>query len=234
VDDLKKHAEENAALAREVVESIKQYASIVQNIGSDMELMTDKMNDISESSERISSVSDIIENIAFQTNILALNAAVEAAHAGVHGKGFAVVADEVRPLSSKSAAAARETADLIRSGIENVRTGNKIVEDAAAGMKRIKDISILNEERMSKLNEASAHQSVAIGEISNSINQIALIVQTNSALAEESASSALEMSEQSHELDTLVDFYTIESTGKPDGQSAPKSAPTGFGNAPVN
>ncbi|MDR1042884.1 MAG: methyl-accepting chemotaxis protein, partial [Clostridiales Family XIII bacterium] len=81
VDDLKQHAEDNAALAREVVDSIKQYASIVQNIGTDMELMTDKMNDISESSERISSVSDIIENIAFQTNILALNAAVEAAHA---------------------------------------------------------------------------------------------------------------------------------------------------------
>jgi methyl-accepting chemotaxis protein len=210
VDDLKRHAEENAALAREVVDSIKQYASIVQNIGNDMELMTDKMNDISESSERISSVSDIIENIAFQTNILALNAAVEAAHAGAHGKGFAVVADEVRQLSSKSAAAARETADLIRSGIENVRTGNKIVEDASAGMTQIKDISVLNEERMSKLNEASAHQSAAIGEISNSINQISLIVQTNSALAEESASSALEMSEQSHALDTLVDFYTIE------------------------
>jgi methyl-accepting chemotaxis protein len=210
VDDLKKHAEENAALAREVVDSIKQYSSIVQNIGTDMALMTDKMNDISESSERISSVSDIIENIAFQTNILALNAAVEAAHAGSHGKGFAVVADEVRQLSSKSAAAARETADLIRSGIENVRTGNKIVENAAKGMKQIQDISVLNENRMSQLNEASAHQSAAIGEISNSINQIALIVQTNSALAEESASSALEMSEQSHALDALVDFYTIE------------------------
>jgi methyl-accepting chemotaxis protein len=165
---------------------------------------------------RISSVSDIIENIAFQTNILALNAAVEAAHAGSHGKGFAVVADEVRQLSSKSAAAARETTDLIRSGLENVRTGNRIVEDAAAGMKQIKDISVLNEERMSRLNEASAHQSAAIGEISNSINQISLIVQTNSALAEESASSALEMSSQSHELDTLVDFYTIDAPENPE------------------
>jgi methyl-accepting chemotaxis protein len=221
VGDLKQHAEENAALAREVVDSIKEYASIVQNIGTDMELMTDKMNDISESSERISSVSDIIENIAFQTNILALNAAVEAAHAGVHGKGFAVVADEVRQLSSKSAAAARETADLIRSGMENVKTGNKIVEDAAAGMKQIKEISLQNETRMSQLNEASAHQSVAIGEISSSINQIALIVQTNSALAEESASSALEMSEQSHALDALVDFYTIESSEERDQQPAP-------------
>ncbi|MDR2162894.1 MAG: methyl-accepting chemotaxis protein [Clostridiales Family XIII bacterium] len=210
VEDLKKHAENNAALAYEVVESIKQYSAIVNTIGTDMKLMTDKMNDISESSMRISSVSDIIENIAFQTNILALNAAVEAARAGHHGRGFAVVADEVRELSSKSATAAREAADLIKSAIENVNIGNKIVEDAASGMAQIEEIAVENEKRMVKLNEVSMGQSLAISEMSSSINQIAQIVQANSALAEESASASQELSAQSRALDSLVSCYTID------------------------
>jgi methyl-accepting chemotaxis protein len=218
VDELRQHAEDNAALAREVVESIKEYSTIVHDIGIDMKLMTDKMNDISESSLRISSVSDIIENIAFQTNILALNAAVEAARAGHHGRGFAVVADEVRELSSKSAAAARETADLIKQGIENVKIGNKIAEDAATGMAQIEGIAAENEKRMSKLSEASIGQSVAIGEISSSINQISQIVQANSALAEESASASHELSAQSKLLDSLVDSYTIDAAE----QAAPR------------
>jgi methyl-accepting chemotaxis protein len=210
VDELRQHAEDNAALAREVVESIKEYSTIVHDIGADMKLMTDKMNDISESSQRISSVSDVIENIAFQTNILALNAAVEAARAGHHGRGFAVVADEVRQLSLKSAEAARETADLIKLGIENVKIGNKIAEGAASGMAQIESIASENEKRMSKLSEASIGQSVAIGEMSDGINQISQIVQANSALAEESASASMELSSQSKLLDSLVDFYRIE------------------------
>jgi methyl-accepting chemotaxis protein len=215
VNDLKNHADDNAVLAREVVESIKQYSSIVQSIGADMKLMTDKMNDISESSTRVSSVSDIVENIAFQTNILALNAAVEAARAGHHGRGFAVVADEVRQLSSKSADAAHEAAELIKSAIENVNIGNKIAEDAASGMTQIEKIASENENRMSKLSEASIGQSRAISEVSSSINQISQIVQANSALAEESASASQELSMQSKILNSLVEFYTIESKTAP-------------------
>jgi methyl-accepting chemotaxis protein len=215
VNDLKNHADDNAVLAREVVESIRQYSSIVQSIGADMKLMTDKMNDISESSMRVSSVSDIVENIAFQTNILALNAAVEAARAGHHGRGFAVVAGEVRQLSSKSADAAREAAELIKSAIENVNIGNKIAEDAASGMAQIRKIASENEKRMSTLSEASIGQSRAISEISSSINQISQIVQSNSALAEESASASQELSMQSKILDSLVAFYTIESKTAP-------------------
>jgi methyl-accepting chemotaxis protein len=210
IEDLKKHAEGNSALAQDVVNSIKEYSSIVSNIGSDMKLMTDKMNDISVSSMRISSVSDIIENIAFQTNILALNAAVEAARAGHHGRGFAVVADEVRELSSKSATAAREAADLIKSAIENVKIGNKIAEDAASGMAKVESIAEENVQRMSQLGKASIDQSRTIGEISSSINQISQIVQANSALAEESASASQELSAQSKALDALVSHYTIE------------------------
>jgi methyl-accepting chemotaxis protein len=210
VENLKQHAEDNARLANESMESIRKYSAIVKTVGNDMKLMTEKMNDMSESAMRISSVSDIIESIAFQTNILALNAAVEAARAGQHGRGFAVVADEVRELSAKSAAAARETSDLIKSDLENVKTGNQIVEDAASGMANIESIAAENERRMSSLSASSVRQSLSISEISKSINQIAQIVQANSALAEESAASAQELKAQSHDLDAVVNFYTIE------------------------
>jgi methyl-accepting chemotaxis protein len=209
IDTLTVKTHENSDLAREVVEAIKQYSTIVRTIGSDLKRMTVTMSDITESARRISSVSDIIESIAFQTNILALNAAVEAARAGMQGKGFAVVADEVRELSSKSADAARETAELIKADLENVGIGNKIIEDAAAGMAEVERIAAENGQRLVKLEQSSAEQSKSVAEISRSINQISQIVQANSALAEESAASAQELSSQSVQLDELSKNFRI-------------------------
>jgi methyl-accepting chemotaxis protein len=210
IEGLQEKARANADKAREVIDSIQSYSTIVQAIGQDMSKMTLTMNDITESARRISTVSDVIESIAFQTNILALNAAVEAARAGAHGKGFAVVADEVRELSSKSAGAARETAELIKADLANVAIGNKIAEDAAAGMANIERIAAENEVRMTELSRSSIEQSDAINEISTGIGQISMIIQSNSALAEESAASAEQLSDQAGHLDGLMEFYTIE------------------------
>lgn len=75
--------------------------------------MTQKMRVINDTANRMSDIINIIDSIAFQTNILALNAAVEAARAGEHGRGFAVVAGEVRQLAQKSASSASEIRNLI-------------------------------------------------------------------------------------------------------------------------
>jgi methyl-accepting chemotaxis protein len=187
-----------------------QYSELLTEIGTDMNQMTKTMNDIRNSANSISSVSDVIESIAFQTNILALNAAVEAARAGQHGKGFAVVADEVRELSNKSAESARKTSELIEIDIRNVEFGSKIVENATATMSKIKQLSSDNVVKLNDLGQLIHEQSTTVDDISQNIDQVTQIVNTNSALAEESAASAAQLENQAKLLDTLSATYKIE------------------------
>ncbi|MWT08853.1 methyl-accepting chemotaxis protein, partial [Escherichia coli] len=106
-------------------------AAVVKNNGEMMKQVTSKMRLINETSNRISDIIDLIDAIAFQTNILALNAAVEAARAGEHGRGFAVVAGEVRQLAQKSATSASEIRQLIESSTSQTQDGMNLVEKAS-------------------------------------------------------------------------------------------------------
>lgn len=200
----------NANKAKDLTENVKGKAV---NGNIQMQEMLKAMAEINDSSNNISKIIKVIDEIAFQTNILALNAAVEAARAGQHGKGFAVVAEEVRNLAARSANAAKETTIMIEGSIEKVDTGTKIANDTAYALNEIVDGVSEAAILVGEIANASNEQASGIMQVNLAITQVAQVVQTNSATSEESAAASEELSSQAELLKDLVSEFKLRKVG---------------------
>lgn len=216
--------EETASSMEEITTAVKQnaqHAQVANNLVNSAksvaikggEVITDVMNtieDINESSKKITEIISVIDGIAFQTNILALNASVEAARAGEQGRGFAVVASEVRNLAQRSAQAAKEIKNLINSSVEKVQMGSTMADKAGKTMEEIiQSITSVNDV-VNEISASSQNQYHEIEQINEAISQMDRITQENSALVEEAAAATDSMREQAVALTQAVSVFKVK------------------------
>lgn len=175
----------------------------------DIKNLNAAMERINETSKEIANIITAIEDIASQTNLLSLNASIEAARAGEAGKGFAVVADQIGKLAADSAASAVDTKRLIENAISEIENGNEItVRTTKAIESVIQGIAILAEST-NEISEMSMSQAEAMKQLEIGVEQIAEVIQNNSAAAEETSATSEELSAQSDNLEQLLGEFKI-------------------------
>ncbi len=235
IANISQQVKDTAENARDAKNQSNMAGDEVERCNSQMRDMMNAMDEITRSSNEIGKIIKTIEDIAFQTNILALNAAVEAARAGEAGKGFAVVAEEVRSLASKSAAASKDTADLIESSIEAVSRGTEIANATAESLVKVVGDVRTAAGTVDKIADAAEEQADAVEQVTVGVDQISSVVQTNSATSEQSAAASAELSNQAEVLKGLVAKFKLRAEyamGTSSSAASYSSAPVSLDNGP--
>lgn len=194
----------NADNSRSASGEMDKVNSRVKDGNAALSEMASSMNDIKSSSNKISRIIKVIDEIAFQTNVLALNAAVEAARAGEAGAGFAVVADEVRSLARRSAEAARDTAPLIEESIAKSNAGGSKLEQVAIAIHSITESAAKVKILVDEVNLGSREQARGVGQVSESIRQMNVVTQKNAASSEENAAAGEELAAQAESMNSIA------------------------------
>jgi len=211
MEELSSTVRQNAENARAANQLAAQASDVAEQGGQVVTQVVDTMKGITESSHKIADIINVIDGIAFQTNILALNAAVEAARAGEQGRGFAVVAGEVRSLAGRSAEAAKQIKDLIGESVGRVEQGSALVDRAGATMKDVVTSIRRVTDIMGEISSASSEQSAGVAQVGEAVTQMDQATQQNAALVEEMAAAATSLRGQAQELVNTVALFRVDS-----------------------
>ncbi|MDH4451350.1 MAG: methyl-accepting chemotaxis protein [Rhodoferax sp.] len=209
MEQLSSTVKQNADNARQANQLAQSASTVAVEGGAVVARVVETMKDINVSSRKIADIINVIDGIAFQTNILALNAAVEAARAGEDGRGFAVVASEVRSLAGRSAEAAKEIKTLIHASVERVEQGTALVDQAGVTMTEVVGSIRRVTEIVGEISAASDEQSQGVTQVGEAIMQLDQATQQNAALVEEMAAAASSLRGQAQDLVQSVAVFKL-------------------------
>ncbi|MBB4288782.1 methyl-accepting chemotaxis protein [Rhizobium leguminosarum] len=243
--DLSKRTEQQAASLEETAAALDQITANVsnsskrtdearaeatdanRNAAKSSEVVShaeEAMRRIEASSQQISSIIGVIDEIAFQTNLLALNAGVEAARAGEAGKGFAVVAQEVRELAQRSAKAAKEIKGHIEKSSEEVESGVKLVLDTSQVLSAISEQIARINQHMDAIAVSAREQSTGLAEVNTAVNSMDQVTQQNAAMVEQSTAASSQLAQEAAKLRELVSRFKLRATASTQSVAGRRSA----------
>jgi methyl-accepting chemotaxis protein len=198
--------------ARQASQTVQAAKGDAETSGAVVRDAVGAMGEIEKSSQEISQIIGVIDEIAFQTNLLALNAGVEAARAGEAGRGFAVVASEVRALAQRSADAAKEIKTLISLSSRQVDTGVSLVGQTGEALQRIVGRVAEIDGLVSEIAASAHEQAVGLQQVNTAINHMDQVTQQNAAMVEETTAASHALRQQAESLSGSVGRFRLDAS----------------------
>ena len=212
LEEIKTISEQSAIRSRDARNAVAESADAANRSGEVVGQAVQAMSAIETSSQKITQIIGVIDEIAFQTNLLALNAGVEAARAGEAGRGFAVVAQEVRELAQRSANAAKEIKSLIDKSFQDVMLGVSLVNRTGEALSSIgQQVHGINE-HISAIATSAQEQSTGVAEINTAVSNMDRVTQQNAQMVQETYLSTQNLTQASDTLARLVSRFKVGSS----------------------